>query len=241
MLGWRRFAWVLAAPGGRALAILGDSITDGVGSGEGQDHRWTDFLARRLRRERPQDPVAVVNAGISGNRILHDGFPPFMGASAMTRFDRDALDLPGVRWVLLAEGINDINATEMLTEMGQQASASQLIAAMQAMVVRAHARGLAIWGATLLPLGGVGKPFVHSPAGEAMRQAVNAWMRNSRCFDAVLDFDRLLRDPAHPECLRPEYDSGDHLHPNDAGYRAMAFSVDLKLFSPRARKMNPAR
>lgn len=214
----------------RAIVVIGDSIADGIGSTEEANLRWPDVLAQLLQEEKREDKreakrrpaIAVLNAGIAGNRLLKDGARPFVGPSVLARFERDALDKPGVRWVVLAHGINDIVASDMLGTAEQQASAAQIIDGMRTLIRRARARGVGMVGATLLPLGGVRRPFLHTPEGESKRQAVNAWIRDGGEFDAVLDFDALLRDPTRPERLLPRFDSGDHLHPNDAGYRAMA-------------------
>lgn len=206
---------VAAAPGTPAIVIVGDSITDGIGSTEDRNARWPDVLAQL------QPAVAVANAGIAGNRILRDAARPFVGPGTLARFERDALDKPGVRWIVLAQGINDIVASDMLKDPAQQASAAEIVEGLRTLVRRVHARGVKVWGATLMPFAGVKAPFVHSAAGEAKRQAVNAWIRTAGEFDAVLDADRLMRDPARPDRLQARFDSGDHLHPNDAGYRAM--------------------
>jgi lysophospholipase L1-like esterase len=212
----------------RALVVVGDSITDGIGSGNDRNARWTDALAARLQRTRDFGAVAVVNAGIAGNLMLKDAFKPFVGPSTLSRFERDALDKPGVRWILLHQGINDIAAATLLNNPAAQVSAEQVIAAMKTLAARARARGLKIWAGTLLPFEGT-KRF-YSDAAEAQRQAVNAWIRsNGGAFDAVVDFDQALRDPAHPGRLLPAFDSGDHLHPNAAGYQAMAGLIDLRL------------
>lgn len=210
----------------RAPAVwvaVGDSITDGVGSRLDGNGRWPDALADRL-----QGSVAVVNAGIAGNRILRDGVDPFLGPSTLARFERDVLSKPGVRGVLLLQGINDITATTVLKAPEEHATAEQIIAGLRTLIARARARGLKIWGGTLLPRGGAQGSRPHTPEAEAKRQAVNAWIRTSRAFDRVLEFELAVRDPAHPDRLLPAYDSGDHTHPNDAGYRAMAAVVDLR-------------
>jgi lysophospholipase L1-like esterase len=213
---------VAAEAGARAIAVVGDSIADGVGSTLDRNARWPDVLAEKLGQGSAHPPVAVLNAGIAGNRILNDAAEPFVGPSVLSRFERDALDKPGVRWIVLAQGINDITASDMLKDPAQHVSADQVIGGMRSLIQRAHGRGLKVWGATLLPLAGVEPPFIHSAEGEAKRQAINAWIRTSGEFDAVFDADQLMRDPAQPNRLLPRFDSGDHLHPNDAGYQVMA-------------------
>lgn len=200
------------------VVVVGDSIADGIGSREDANERWPDLLATRLAGS----SIAVVNAGIAGNRLLNGPSKPFVGPGALTRFERDALDKPGVHWIVLHEGINDISAGDMLASPAERVSAQQIIDGMRTLIARAHAQGVKLCGATLLPYGGVGKPFVHSDGAEAKRQAVNAWIRESGEFDAVVDFESVLRDPARPTHLLATFDSGDHLHPNEAGYRAMA-------------------
>jgi lysophospholipase L1-like esterase len=215
---------------GKAIAVIGDSISDGVGSTPDQNTRWPDELAKRLQDDRAYASVGVLNGGIAGNRILRDGLAPFIGPSALSRFDHDALDKPGVRYVLLLEGINDIAAASTFAGTADDVSTQQIIDGMKLLVKRAHAKGKLIFAATLLPYAGVEWPF-YSAAGEAKRQAVNGWIRNSGTFDGVVDFDRVLRDPTHPDHLLPAFDSGDHLHPNDAGHKAMADAIDLHVFA----------
>jgi lysophospholipase L1-like esterase len=216
----------------RAVVIMGDSITDGVGSTRDANRRWSDALAERLQADPALASIAVVNAGIAGNRILNDGVEPFIGPSSLSRFDRDALDKPGVRWVIVLQGSNDISASDMLESPKDRVTAPQIIAGLQTLIARARARGIRIWGATMLPRGGVQKPFVTTAAGTAARAMVNDWIRTSGAFDAVIDFERVMRDPERPDRLLPAFDSGDHLHPNNAGYRAMAAAVDLRRFTP---------
>jgi lysophospholipase L1-like esterase len=216
----------------RAVVILGDSITDGVGSTRDANRRWSDALAERLQANPALASIAVVNAGIAGNRILNDGVEPFVGPSSLARFDRDVLDKPGVRWVILLQGSNDISASDMLTAAKDRVTASQIIAGMKTLIARAHARNIRIWGATMLPRGGVQKAFVTTAAATAARATVNEWIRTSGAFDAVIDFERVMRDPQQPDRLLPAFDSGDHLHPNNAGYRAMAAAIDLRRFTP---------
>jgi lysophospholipase L1-like esterase len=220
---------VMGPDQGRTLAIVGDSIADGIGAGNDRDARWPDALAARLQGDPALASIGVANGGIAGNRLLHDGAAPFVGPSALARFERDALDKPGVRWILVHEGVNDIAATQMLAAPAQHVSAEQIEAGLRTLADRAHARGVRIWAGTLMPLAGT-KRF-YSAAAERQRQAVNAWIRTAGVFDAVVDFDAALRDPLEPARLNPAYDSGDHLHPNEAGYRLMAQQVDLRLLN----------
>lgn len=212
---------VVAAPSTRLLVTLGDSITDGFGSTRDAAHRWPDILYRRLRGRRPRPAVAIVNQGISGNRLLHDT----IGPSALARFDRDVLGQPGVTQVIVLEGINDIGLPNWLKRPGEAVSSEDLEGALAQLVERAHERGIRICGGTLTPFDNSGEPYF-SAEGERMRLALNEWIRGRAGFDGVIDFDRALRDPAHPSRLLPAFDSGDHLHPNDAGYEAMAAAVD---------------
>ena len=209
----------------RAVVVLGDSLTDGYGSTVDAHHRWTDFLARRLAARKHGGAVAVLNGGISGNRLLHD----VVGPNALARFDRDVLGQAGVTRLVVLEGINDLGLPGYLRRPAEEVGGKALIGALRQLIARAHAQRLKIYGATLTPFEGSGEPY-YSPSGEAQREVVNAWIRSSGEFDAILDFDRLLRDPDHPGRLLPAYDGGDHLHPNDAGYAAMAGSVELALF-----------
>jgi lysophospholipase L1-like esterase len=208
----------------RAVVTFGDSITDGYQSTPNANRRWPDVLASRLHAVPAS--VGVINEGISGNRILNDG----AGPSALSRFDRDALDKEGVHWIVLLEGINDIGTSSQPATPKEDVSAQQIIDGMKTLIARAHAKGLKIYGATLTPFAGAEWPY-YTPQAEVKRQAVNAWIRRSAAFDAVIDFDKVTRDPAHPGRFLPAFDSGDHLHPNDAGYEAMANAVDLSLFA----------
>jgi lysophospholipase L1-like esterase len=215
--------------GGAAIVALGDSITDGTRSTPDTNNRWPDWLARRLQTVR--DPVAginntlgVVNRGISGNRLLSN--PPegsLAGRSILERFDRDVLATAGVRTMTLMIGINDIGNSSPANPV----SSADLIAGYRQVIARAHAKGIAVFGATLTPFEGAG---YYSPDKEVVRQAVNSWIRAGDEFDGVIDFDRVTRDPAHPTRFLPAYDSGDHLHPNDLGYQAMGNAVPLELF-----------
>ena len=210
----------------RTIVAVGDSITDGYGSTLNQNARWTDWLAARLQTDPAFASIAVINAGISGNRLLNDD----TGPSTLSRFDRDALSKSGVHWILLLEGTNDIGVAGAPPTAKDDVSAQQIIDAMKALIARAHEKGIKILGATLTPYGGVDWPY-HSEAGEAKRRAINAWIRAGGAFDGFVDFDQAVRDPKLPEHLLAANDSGDHLHPNDVGYKAMAESIDLSLFA----------
>jgi lysophospholipase L1-like esterase len=214
---------VAAAAPVMTVVAFGDSITDGSRSTIDTNNRWPDQLARRLAASQNGTRVAVLNAGIAGNRVLSDGAAQ-TGMNALARFDRDALLQPGVTHVVVMEGINDIgNARE-----SPSPSAADVIAAHRQLIERAHARGLRIYGATLTPFEGAA---YWTATGEAKRAAVNQWIRTGRAYDGVIDFDAVIRDPAAPTKFNPKYDAGDHLHPNDAGYQAMGNAVDLALFS----------
>jgi lysophospholipase L1-like esterase len=205
-----------------AVVILGNSIADGRGSGTDKNNRWPDNLARRLQRNPGTTGVAVLNAGIGGNTILRGG----LGPTALVRFDRDVLGQTGARWLIVSEGVNDIGGAR-----GVDSSASvarQLIDAYTGIIARAHAKGMRVYGATILPFAGSG---YGSAEHEAAQQTVNAWVRSGGAFDAVIDFDAAMRDPVEPSRLLPAADGGDHLHPNELGYRMMADAIDLSLFS----------
>lgn len=215
---------VEAAPGTRTVVAFGDSITDGDGANINADARWPDFLAQRLA---PRD-VAVLNAGISGARVLRDK----MGVNALARFQRDVLAQPGTRTVIVLMGINDIAWKDTPLALSDESTTAQdLIAGYQQLIARAHARRVRIIGATLTPFEGAleDTPMrgYYGAGKERVRQQVNDWIRHSGAFDAVIDFDAILRDPKHPTRLLPAYDSGDHLHPGDAGNRVMAEAIDL--------------
>ena len=220
---------VQAGATARSVVVIGDSITDGATASLDRDQRWTDHLAARLA---PRG-VAVVNAGISGGRLLRDG----MGDAAVSRVQRDALDPSGVASVIVLIGINDIAWPGTAFARGEGApTLAELQAGYRHLVERAHARGVRILGATLPPFAGAlpGTPLddYYQPDKDALRHQLNAWLRNDGPFDAVIDLDAALRDPCHPERLAPAFDSGDHLHPGDAGNRAMADAVDLDALLP---------
>ena len=215
-----------------AVVILGDSITDGRGSTTNGNDCWPDVLARRLQASSATSQVGVLNAGIGGNRLLRDG----LGPSALARLDRDVLAQPGVRWLIVLAGINDIGTAAGARAKGEPAAtADDLIAAYSQIIERARARGIRVYGATIMPFEGFTYAGYYTPEGEADRQKVNAWMRTSGRFDAVIDFDAVTRDPANPLRLSPAVDGGDHLHPSAAGYRIMADAIDLALFASPGR------
>ena len=205
----------------RVIVALGDSITDGYLATPGANRRWPDRLAERLTERYPGRANGVVNAGIGGNRVLSDGLVATMGESALTRFDRDVLSVAGATHLVVLEGVNDLG---MRTG---RPSAEALIHGFQQLIDRAHAQGIKAIGATILPYEGAA---YFTAEGEASRQTINDWIRKSGAFDAVIDLDAAIRDPARPTRMRAEWHAGDWLHPNDAGYRAMGEAVDLTLF-----------
>ncbi|MEJ2052364.1 MAG: SGNH/GDSL hydrolase family protein [Calditrichaceae bacterium] len=213
---------VLAPDSAAAVVVLGNSITDGRGSGTNKQNRWPDELSKRLLNNPGTKNVAVLNQGIGGNCVLRQ----CLGPSALSRFKRDVINQSGVKWLIILEGINDIGGSR--GEEGAGKVSDDLIAAYKKMIDSAHAAGIRVYGATLMPFGG---SFYDSPAHEKARQAVNEWIRNSKQFDAVIDLDKALRDPNNPSQLLPKADTGDHLHPSEAGHRMMAEAVDLTLFN----------
>jgi len=220
---------VSAPPGAAAIVTLGDSITDGHGSTSNGNDRWPDDLARELDAKGARH-LGVLNLGIGGNRLLLDG----LGPNALARFDRDVLAQPGVRYLIVLEGINDIGVFGLQGSLAQgehDALVRSMIGAYGQIVLRAHAHGIRVFGGTLTPFIGSGY-YKPGPMSEADRVAVNQWIRAAGHFDAVIDFDRALRDPRRPETLLSAYDSGDHLHPSPAGYNAMARAVRLADFGP---------
>lgn len=218
--------------GGRAVVVLGDSISDGIGSTVDANHRWPDLLADKL--DKNGGSWGVVNMGISGNQVLHDG----AGQSALARFDRDVLSVSGVRTVIIFEGVNDLGisfghfegpmaaAFKAMSAAGKVTRES-MIAGYRQLIARAHARGLKVIAATITPYEG---SAYYSAQGEAVRQAINTWIRTGHEVDGVIDFDAALRDPAKPTQIRDGFHAGDHLHGSDAGYRAMAAIIDPSLF-----------
>jgi lysophospholipase L1-like esterase len=215
---------VSAVQGSFAIVTLGDSITDGAHSTFNANQRWPDVLAARLNQDPNLAHVAVLNEGIGGNRVLNE----VAGPSAISRVDRDVLAQSGVRYVIVLESINDIGRLAHVQVPWDAITAPQLEWGLKQIADRAHEHGLKIIGATLTPYGGAS---YYSDAGEQVREAVNDWIRNSGTFDGVIDFDKITRDPQNPKAFNPLYDSGDHLHPSDAGYKAMGEGIDLTLFA----------
>lgn len=213
-----------------AVVALGDSITDGHGATTNGNDRWPDVLAARMQGEKSTRTMGVLNEGIGGNRLLLDG----LGPNALARFDRDVLAQTGVRVVIVLEGVNDLGTLTRDHDVSPEEHAAlvgRIEGAYAQMVERAHAHGIRVIGATILPYSG-SKYYHPGPESEADRQAVNAWIREAGHFDAVVDFDKLTRDPVHPDRLLPAYDSGDGLHPGPRGYKAMGDAIPLQLFGP---------
>lgn len=215
---------VLSSSARGTVVAIGDSITDGYHSSTGTYTRWPDFLGRRLGAGPGPQRLSVVDAGIGGNRVLTDVPNLWQGVSALKRFGHDALGQPGVKDVILFEGINDIGNNA--GPDGRPLTAQDLINGYRTLIDQAHTAHVDIIGATLMPDQGNG---YYTPAAEAIRQSVNRWIRTGGAFDGVIDFDRAMRDPANPAALNPSYDSGDHIHPNDTGMKAMADVIDLRL------------
>ncbi len=222
---WLTGAEVLAPAQAGAILALGDSIPDGVSTTPDAHRAWPALLAAKLQSSRDTSHWGVINAGISGNRVRRD----VIGRSVLGRFDRDVLARAGVKWLVLFEGINDVTFSALPDAPDRErATADALIEALEQIVDRAHAHGIKVIGGTLMPMGGL---WLHNAETETMRQAVNAWVRSSGKLDAVADFDAAARDPQQPTRLRPEYDSGDHIHPNDAGNAAMANAIETATFA----------
>jgi lysophospholipase L1-like esterase len=221
---------VQSTAGASAVVALGDSITDGHGATTNGNDRWTDVLAARLQASAATRTIGVSNQGIGGNHLLTDG----LGPNVLARFDRDVLAPTGARWLIVFEGVNDLGGLARDGEVSaaeHSAMVQRVIAAYEQIIVRARSHGLRVYGATITPY--VGSGYYHpGPLSEADRQAVNTWIRAAGHFDAVIDFDAVVRDPQHPDQLLPAYDCGDHLHPSPGGYKAMGEAVPLTLFTP---------
>jgi lysophospholipase L1-like esterase len=223
---------VSAPPSAAAIAVFGDSRVDGDGSTPNTNRRWPNLLAKRLSRQ--GRPLGVLNAGIVGNRILHDApqVAVDLGVNGLARYDHDALDQPGVKYVIVFEGIVDIGLPGTPVASASEAvSVDELIAGMKQLIERGHDRGMKVIGATQTPFSGADFiPGIFTAEKEAQRKVLNQWIRSSHAFDGVIDFEKVVLAPANPEKIRPAFDCGDHIHPNDAGYEAMANSIDLSLF-----------
>jgi len=211
------------SPHAAAVVAYGDSITDGAYATDNENHRWPDYLAARLHTNPATAELSVLNEGIGGNCVLIT----CVGPNALARFDRDVLSQSGVKYIIVLEGINDIGTLHDANRPDYRLTAEDLEQGLRQIVARAHEHGIRVFGATLTPYQGAGYYTDH---GEQIREALNDWIRTSGAFDGVIDFDKATRDPAHPLVYLPAYDSGDHLHPKDPGYAAMANSIDLSLF-----------
>ena len=225
---------VLAPESTASIVTIGDSITDGARSTVDANHRWPDTLAARMLARKGRGKFAVIDMGIGANRILHDGGASNAraGVSALARFDEDVLAQPGVKYVMVLEGINDIGQAGVSAPASEAVTADDIIAGLKQMVERAHEKGIKVIGATITPFEGeaqISRKYFTREKGE-VREAVNVWIRTGKYFDAVVDFDKALRDPGKPSRVLPAFDSGDSLHPSDAGYRAMGEAIDLGLF-----------
>jgi lysophospholipase L1-like esterase len=217
--------YVTAPADAGVIVAFGDSITDGATSTVDTDHSWPSLLAKRLVANPATANLAIVNEGISGNRVLRDQ----AGANGLARLDRDVFSQPGVKWMTLMLGINDIGrATGSAFGAAEPVTADELVAGLRQIIERAHVHGIKVLAATLTPYEGAA---YYSETGETMREAVNQWIRTSGAADAVVDFDKVIQDPNHPKQIRADYNIRDHLHPNDAGYQAMADAVDLAIFA----------
>jgi lysophospholipase L1-like esterase len=227
---WISAVDVLAPSHAGLIVAFGDSITDGATSTPDTDRSWPSQLAQRLAANKATAGLAIVNEGISGNRLLHDG----AGVSALARFDRDVLSQPGVKCVIVMLGINDIGFASLPgTQSSDVVTPQDVIAAQKQIIERAREHGIRVIGATLTPFSGA---MYYSEQGETMREAVNQWIRTSSAYDAVIDFDAAVQDPTNPKQIRPAFNIRDHLHPNDDGYKAMAEAVDLSIFTAKAKQ-----
>jgi lysophospholipase L1-like esterase len=224
---------VLAPAAAGSIIAFGDSITDGARSTVDTNHRWPDILAARLLARKSQ--MAVVDMGIGGNRILHEGAAskrPQFGINALARFDQDVLSQPGVRYLMILEGINDIGHAGSSAPASETVTAEDIIAGLTQMIERAHEKGIKVIVATITPFEGDGniKRGYWTPEKAKVRETVNAWIRSGKGFEGFVDFDKAVRNPANPNKIQPAFDSGDQLHPGDAGYKAMGEAVPLSLF-----------
>ncbi len=226
---------MLAPTDAGLIVAFGDSITDGATSTTDAEASWPSRLAARLLANPATANLAIVNQGISGNRVLREG----TATNALARFDRDVIAQPGVKWVMLLEGINDIGNGVGPTAAPENAvTTDDLIGGMKQLIERAHMHGIKAIGCTLTPYAGA---RYYSDNGEEIRAAYNQWVRTGGAFDAVVDFDKATQDPANPKQIRADYNISDHLHPNDAGYKAMADAVNLSIFGPAKISISAAK
>jgi len=226
---WLASVEVAAPADAAAIVAFGDSITDGARSTPDTNNSWPALLAQRLVANKATVNIAVINEGIGGNRLFTDA-AGLAGVGALARLDRDVFSHPNVKWLMILEGINDIGTLGAANPPAEPVTKEDLIWVLQQVINRAHAHGIKVIGCTLTPYEGAGYAREN---GEAIRAAVNQWIKTSGAFDAVVDFEAATRDPNNPKRFKPEYDPGDHLHPNDAGYKAMADAVDLSIFRGR--------
>ncbi len=231
---------VVAPAPAAAIVAFGDSITDGSRSTTDANRRWPNILAQRLQKAGITN-LAVIDSGIGGNRVLHDPATPAnmrFGVNALARFDRDVLAQPGAKYVIILEGINDIgHPGSQSAPPSESVTAEDVIAGLTQLAERAHEMGLKVIGATLTPFAGCPFPGYYTAEKDAIRAAVNQWVRTTNVYDGFVDFDKATRDPAHPDQMLAAYDGGDHLHPGDAGYKAMAEAINLKLFRPTKKSI----
>jgi len=224
---------VLTDEGTSSIVVMGASETDGIGSTFDANRRWTDVLAKRLQLDASRNNVSVLNQAHTGNRVLHpapDGIS-FFGPAALARFDRDVLGQAGVKYLIVLLGLNDIAQPGVVAPPSEDVSAKDVIAGLVQLIERDHERGIVAYGCTILPFeDSLIAPGFYTPGKEAKREEINQWIRTSGAYDAVIDFDKVVRDPAHPKRMLPAFDSGDHTHPNDSGYKAMGQAIDLNLF-----------
>jgi lysophospholipase L1-like esterase len=215
-----------------AVIVLGDSVGDGIGSSTDKNRRWPDVLARRLQRQYGT-AKAVLNEAITGNRLLFPGASgfEFFGAAGLARLERDVIGQAGSKYLVISLGLNDTAQPGIIAPISDEVTASEIIAGHLQLIERAHEKGIHVLGCTLTPFkDSLIAPGFYSSSKETKRETINEWIRTSGAYDAVIDFDQVLRDPAHPLKIRATYDSGDHTHPNDAGHRALGQAIDLNLF-----------
>jgi lysophospholipase L1-like esterase len=216
-----------------AIVAVGDSGTDGIGSTPDSNRRWTNVLAKRLQSDSNHNKISVLNEALTGNRLLHpapDGLS-FFGPAALARLDRDVLGQAGVKYLVVLLGLADIGQPDVVAPPAEEVSADDVIAGLLQLIERAREKGVVVYGCTITPFqNSLLGPGFYTPEKELRREEVNHWIRTSGAYDAVIDFDKVIRDPTHPKRILPAFDSGDHTHPNDAGYKAMGQAIDLNLF-----------